>query len=111
MDPELSVVIPAFNEEDNILPLYTALKGVLGGMQYPYELIFIDDGSTDKTYPALKKIHESDSQVKIIKFRKNFGQSAALRAGFDHAKGRIIITLDSDLQNDPSDIPKLVEKL
>jgi len=111
MDPELSVVIPAFNEEDNILPLYTALKGVLGGMQYPYEIIFIDDGSTDKTYPALKKIHESDSQVKIIKFRKNFGQSAALRAGFDHAKGRIIITLDSDLQNDPSDIPKLVEKL
>ncbi|MFW6194331.1 MAG: glycosyltransferase family 2 protein [Halobacteriota archaeon] len=105
----LSVVIPCYNEEDNIKPLYSELKEALSDLDY--ELVFVDDGSTDSTFDILKELHSKDERVKAIKLRKNFGQSAALRAGFDSAKGEYIASMDSDLQNDPKDIPKLFEKL
>ncbi len=105
----LSVVIPCYNEEDNVKPLYEELKEALSGIDY--EAIFVDDGSTDKTFNILKELHNNDERVKAIRFRKNFGQSAALRAGFDSAKGEYVVSMDSDLQNDPQDIPKLFERL
>jgi glycosyltransferase involved in cell wall biosynthesis len=107
----ISVVIPFYNEEDNIEPLYEQLTGVSGSSNYDFEIIFVDDGSTDKTYENMLKIREKDERVRLIKFRKNFGQSAALKAGFDHAKGNIVISMDGDLQNDPADIPVLLEMI
>jgi glycosyltransferase involved in cell wall biosynthesis len=111
MDPALTIVIPVYNEEDNIDPLYHELKNVLDRMQDSYEIIFVEDGSTDQTFPKLLALHLQDPVVKILKFRKNFGQSAALQAGFDYAHGAIIVTIDADLQNDPVDIPALIEKM
>lgn len=111
MDSAVSIIIPAYNEEDNIDPVYRELKSVLTGTGRPYEILFIDDGSTDQTFTKMKSIQLQDNSVRIIKFRKNFGQSAALQAGFDYASGTIIITMDSDLQNDPRDIPALIEKM
>jgi glycosyltransferase involved in cell wall biosynthesis len=111
MDSMLSIIIPAYNEEDNIEPVYRELKSVLSETGHPYEILFIDDGSTDQTFQKMKSIQIMDDSVRIIKFRKNFGQSAALQAGFDLATGTIIITMDSDLQNDPHDIPALITKM
>ncbi len=108
---DLSVVIPLFNEEDNVRPLYEAIDKVLRPMGNHYEIIFIDDGSTDETFPRLRAIAESDPAVKVIKFRTNCGQSAATDAGFELARGKIIIVMDGDLQNDPKDIPKLLDKM
>jgi len=111
MDSTLSIIIPAYNEEDNIEPVYRELKSVLSETGHPYEILFIDDGSTDQTFQKMKSIQIKDDSVRIIKFRKNFGQSAALQAGFDFATGTLIITMDSDLQNDPHDIPALITKM
>lgn len=108
---DLSVVLPVFNEEDNLNPLYEELKEVLSGMQTEYEVVFVDDGSTDRTPAILKELKDADEHVRVIRFRRNFGQTAALAAGFDHAEGEVIVTLDADRQNDPRDIPKLVDKL
>lgn len=108
--PDVSVVVPLLNEQDNIRPLYDQLIQSLTG-NLAFELIFVDDGSTDKSYEILAELHKTDDRVKIIRFRKNFGQTAALSAGFDYAKGKIIVAIDADLQNDPADIPKMVEKL
>ena len=108
---KFSIVIPVYNEEDNVIPLYNELKDVLMEAREPYEVIFVDDGSTDRTFERLLKLHEVDGRVKIIRFRRNFGQSLALAAGFKHATGEIVISMDGDLQNDPRDIPRLVEKL
>jgi len=105
---EISIVVPFNNEEDNIGELYKKLTLVLKDLGVTYELIFIDDGSTDKTHDILMDLFESDETVKVIILRKNFGQTAALQAGFDHAKGEIIISMDGDLQHDPEDIPKLL---
>ncbi len=107
----ISVVIPAYNEEENIPILYEKLKKVLENLGEDYEIIFVDDGSTDRTYGILKEIAQKDKKVKVIRFRRNFGQTAAMYAGFEHAKGDVIITMDADLQNDPEDIPKLLEKM
>ncbi len=107
----ISVVIPAYNEEENIPILYEKLKKVLDNLGEDYEIIFVDDGSTDGTYEILKEIAQKDKKVKVIRFRRNFGQTAAMYAGFEHAKGDIIITMDADLQNDPEDIPRLLEKM
>lgn len=107
----LSVVIPAYNEEENVPILYEKLKKVLDGLGQDYEIIFVDDGSTDGTYQRLKQLAEKDSRLKVIRFKRNYGQTAAMSAGFEHAKGDVIITLDADLQNDPEDIPILLEKL
>jgi glycosyltransferase involved in cell wall biosynthesis len=108
---DISIVIPAYNEQDNVLLLYAQLKKVLDPMKKDYEIIFIDDGSTDRTYENLASLNRKDRKVKIIKLRKNFGQTAAMDAGFKNAAGDVIIALDADLQNDPEDIPKLLKKL
>jgi glycosyltransferase involved in cell wall biosynthesis len=108
--PRLSVVVPLLDEEDNLPALYEQIKRALEG-RYDYEIIFVDDGSTDGSFKILKDLHTSDPRVRVIRFRRNFGQTAALSAGFAHAKGDVIIAMDADLQNDPADIPMLVAKL
>jgi glycosyltransferase involved in cell wall biosynthesis len=108
---DLSIVLPIYNEEQNLGILYKELKEVLDKLNKKYELIFVDDGSKDRSFLVLKFIKEKDPKVKIIRFRKNFGQTAAMDAGIRASKGNIIITLDSDLQNDPRDIPRLIEKI
>ncbi|MCK5342700.1 MAG: glycosyltransferase family 2 protein [Candidatus Heimdallarchaeota archaeon] len=107
----ISVVIPFYDEEDNIAPIHEKLSGVLRSLNRKFEIIFVDDGSTDDTFLNMEKVCKNDDTVKIIKFRTNFGQSAALKAGFDHAKGNVVISMDGDLQNDPVDIPKLIDKI
>lgn len=108
---ELSVVVPFYNEEENIEPMYSGLKDTLDGLGRTYELLFVNDGSTDKTDEKLSKFYSSDQRVKIVKLRRNFGQTSALAAGFDLAKGEIIISMDGDLQHDPGEIPKFLEKI
>ncbi len=108
---EVSVVIPVFEEEESLRELYSRLKKVLDGLSETSEIIFVDDGSRDKSFEILKQLCLEDKTVRVISFRKNFGQTAAFAAGFKHAKGRKIITLDADLQNDPEDIPKLLDKI
>ncbi|MGA7279679.1 MAG: glycosyltransferase family 2 protein [Desulfocapsaceae bacterium] len=108
---KLSVVIPAYNEEENINYLYDELSGVLAALQQPYEIIFVDDGSSDKTLAVLRSIQQKDAEVGVIRFRRNFGQTAAISAGFDFASGDVIVTMDGDLQNDPHDIPRFIEKI
>ncbi len=108
---EISVVVPFYNEEDNIEELYGKLTQVLKGLGVTYELIFIDDGSTDRTPDILTGVFDADETVKVIRLRKNFGQTAALQAGFDNACGKVIISMDGDLQHDPEDIPKLLAPL
>jgi glycosyltransferase involved in cell wall biosynthesis len=106
----VSVVVPVFNEEENVPLLYSELKGVLDSLGQEYEIILVDDGSRDRTVSLLEGIQARDERVVVISLRRNFGQTAALSAGFDEAKGEVIITLDGDLQNDPADIPALLEK-
>lgn len=108
---EISVVVPFYNEEDNIEELYGQLTQVLKGLGVSYELVFIDDGSTDRTPEILTELFAADLRVKSVRLRKNFGQTAALQAGFDHAAGKVIISMDGDLQHDPEDIPKLLAPL
>jgi len=108
---DVSVVIPLLNEEESVGRLHEGLKPVLDNLGKSYEVIFIDDGSTDGTYPALLKLREQDSNLLIIRFRRNYGQTAAFSAGFDLARGDVIVTMDGDLQNDPNDIPRLLEKI
>ena len=108
---DISVVIPIYNEEENIKDLHAKLTNVLPSITENYEIIFVDDGSTDNSFNILKEINTEDKKVKAIKFRRNFGQSAAISAGFDYSKGDVIITMDGDLQNDPEDIPLLFKKI
>jgi len=107
----VSVVIPIFNEEENISPLYQALKAAMEGMKSAYEVIFVDDGSDDGSGEVLLRLAQGDNQIKVIQLRKNFGQTAAIAAGVDFARGKIIVTMDGDGQNDPKDIPRLLKKL
>ena len=107
----LSIVVPIFNEQKNIAPLYTELTLVLNKLGKPYEIICVDDGSKDNSLEELKSIHKKDSKVKIISFRRNFGQTAALAAGFDYAKGDIVVSIDADLENRPENIFDLIEKM
>ena len=106
---DISVVIPVFNEEDNIPVLHEKLKAVLERLNKDYEVIYVDDGSTDRTLEILESLQRADSHVIVLSLRRNFGQTAAFAAGFDFARGDVIITMDADLQNDPEDIPKLLE--
>jgi glycosyltransferase involved in cell wall biosynthesis len=108
---ENSVVIPAHNEERNIKPLYEAIKGVMESMGKEWELIYINDGSSDGTVKEIEQIMRSDSHVKLVSFRRNFGQTAAWAAGFEYAKGDYVIVMDADMQNDPLDIPAMFEKM
>jgi glycosyltransferase involved in cell wall biosynthesis len=107
----ISVIIPVFNEEKNILPLYEKLINVLKQLQEGYEVIFIDDGSTDNTLAELRAISKNNPAIKVISFLRNYGQTAALSAGIDFSKGTIIIPMDGDLQNDPADILLLLEEM
>lgn len=108
---ELSIVIPLLNEQLNIRPLYGELAKVLAKIDGAHEILFIDDGSTDDSFNILLELRKTDERVRIIRFRRNFGQTAAIAAGFEHAKGNVIVTMDGDLQNDPNDIPKLLSKI
>ena len=107
---DLSVVIPVFNEQENISPLHEALSEALKGRDY--ELVFVDDGSTDTSLEALTDIAKKDPEhTLVIELRRNFGQTAAIAAGIDHSRGEVIVTIDADLQNDPADIPLLMDKI
>jgi glycosyltransferase involved in cell wall biosynthesis len=107
--PWLSIVIPFYNEEESVRPLHEQIVRALGSLARPYEVVAVDDGSTDRTLAALEQIQKDDPRWSVVMLRRNFGQTAALSAGFDHARGDVIVTLDGDLQNDPADIPKLLE--
>jgi glycosyltransferase involved in cell wall biosynthesis len=107
----LSVVIPIHNEEPAILPLYDRLTTVMERLRRSYEIIFVDDASTDRSFDLLANLVETDSRLKVLRLRRNFGQTPALAAGFDEASGDVIISLDGDLQHDPEDIPLLLEKI
>lgn len=107
----LSVVIPIHNEEPAILPLYDRLTPVLEASGRPYEIIFVDDASTDRSFELLANLVETDGRLQVIRLRRNFGQTAALSAGFDQARGEVIVSLDGDLQHDPEDIPALLAKI
>jgi len=108
---DLSIIVPVFNEEKNVPLLYAEISSACAGLNRNSEIIFIDDGSRDGSWPALKAVQAKDSRVRIIQLRKNFGQTAALSAGFNNARGQIIITLDADLQNDPKDFGLLIAKI
>lgn len=108
---EVSVVLPVYNERGNLQSLADELSTVLDGECDHWEVLFVDDGSTDGSFGALKELHEADDRFKVIRFRGNFGQSAALDAGLDYAVGETIVTMDSDGQNDPADIPRMLDKL
>ncbi len=107
----LSIVVPIHNEEPAILPLYDQLTSVLNSLARPYELIFVDDASTDRSFELLANLAETDPHLTVVRLRRNFGQTAALSAGFDQAKGEVVISLDGDLQHDPADIPALLAKI
>ena len=108
---DLSIVVPIYNEEENIPSLHASVSSALAGTPLRYELILVDDGSSDNSFSLLKKIAAEDPMVKVIRFRRNFGQTAAMAAGFDAASGSVVVPMDGDLQNDPRDIPRLLEKM
>ncbi|ADE16369.1 glycosyl transferase family 2 [Nitrosococcus halophilus Nc 4] len=108
---DLSVIVPLYNEEDSVIPLYKALVNTLNPLNLNYEILFIDDGSRDKTYSLAKELAKNNQLLRVIKFRRNYGQTPAMVAGIEHAKGTILITMDGDLQNDPADIPNFIGKI
>jgi glycosyltransferase involved in cell wall biosynthesis len=108
---DLSIVVPVYEEEDNVVPLYERLSSALNALGRSYEIIVVDDGSRDATYARLAELADADAAFKVVKLRRNFGQTAAMAAGFDHARGDVVIPMDGDLQNDPADIPRLLDKL
>ena len=107
----LSIIIPVHNEEPSILPLYDRLTTVLHSLRKPYEIIFVDDSSTDRSHELLSNLVETDGHLKVVQLRRNFGQTAALAAGFHEARGEVIVSMDGDLQHDPEDLPALLAKL
>ncbi len=108
---ELSVVVPIYNERENVAPLHEALTYAMSRMARPYELVFVDDGSSDGTRDVLRVLAGEDPHLRLVMFRRNYGQTAAMAAGFRVCRGRIVVSMDGDLQNDPADIPRLVERL
>ena len=106
-----SIVVPLYNEEHNIRPLYARIAETMNRIGEPYEIVFVDDGSRDQTFNILSEICRQDSRVVVIRLRKNFGQTAGLKAGFDYARGDVIISMDGDLQHDPEEIPAFISKL
>ena len=108
---ELSVIIPLFNEEKSLSSLYSELKSVLKNSGKSYEIIFVDDGSRDNSWSVLERLHAADKEIRGIQFRKNSGKAAALSAGFKYAQGKVIVSMDADLQDDPGEIPRFIEKL
>lgn len=108
---KVSIVVPIFNEQENVRRLYDAVCPVLASLPHEFEILFVDDGSTDRSYDELCRLADEDVRVKIVRFRRNFGQTAAMNAGLHLAAGDIVVTIDGDLQNDPRDIPLMLEKL
>ena len=106
-----SIVIPFFNEQESIPQLYMKLTEVMDSIGEPYEMVFVDDGSKDNSYKVLTDIYEHDRRVNVVRLRRNFGQTPALKAGFDFARGEIVISMDGDLQHDPEEIPRFLEKI
>ena len=109
--PKYSIVVPFHNEEENITAMYDRLKAVMEQVGDSFELVLVDDGSTDRSYKLLEEIAAVDSRVLVVKLRRNFGQTSALAAGFDHSQGDFILAMDGDLQHDPREIPNFLEKL
>ena len=109
--PYLSVVVPIYNEEESIPTLYTRLTEALTVLGYEYEIITVDDGSRDRSFVLLREQALADPRLRVVRFRRNFGQTAAFSAGFDRARGEVVVTIDADLQNDPSDIGALLAKM
>jgi glycosyltransferase involved in cell wall biosynthesis len=109
--PKYSIVVPFHNEEENVTALYDRLKAVMETVGDSFELVLVDDGSSDRTYKLLEEIAAVDSRVLVVKLRRNFGQTSALAAGFDHSQGEFILAMDGDLQHDPNEIPNFLEKL
>ncbi|MFN9538227.1 MAG: glycosyltransferase [Planctomycetota bacterium] len=107
----VSIVVPIYNEQDNVALLIEEIERTLVDFSSPWELILVDDGSSDETVPRLQRLAESRPFVRLVLLRRNFGQTAAMHAGIQHAAGDIIVTIDGDLQNDPADIPRLVAKI
>ncbi len=107
----VSIVIPVYNEAENVALLHGEIAAAVAGRPEEYEVIFVDDGSSDGSLAALKQLHERDARVRVIQFRKNFGQSAAISAGFENSRGEVVVAMDADLQNDPADIPRVVDKV
>jgi glycosyltransferase involved in cell wall biosynthesis len=108
---DLSIIVPLYNEEESVVPLYRAVVAALDTLALDYELIFVDDGSTDGTVAQARQLVERDDRLRLLILRKNFGQTAAMVAGIDHAQGDVLVTMDGDLQNDPKDIPLLIEQI
>lgn len=107
----ISIVIPVFNEEDTIEELYRQINSTMDKYSYSYEILFVDDGSSDSSLNIMNRIAETDTRVKLVSFRRNFGQTAAISAGIKYANKDIVVCIDADLQNDPADIPKLIDKI
>jgi glycosyltransferase involved in cell wall biosynthesis len=108
---ELSIVIPVYNEEENIEPLIQEINTALTSLRIPYEIVFVDDGSTDNTFPVLARLYQNESHLRVVRLKRNFGQTAAIAAGLAHAKGDVLVMMDGDGQNDPADIPALLAEL
>lgn len=108
---DISVIVPLYNEEDSVAVLYAGIKGVLDKLSMSHEILFVDDGSKDNTFLKAKSLAQADSSLRVIRFRKNYGQTPAMVAGIDHARGEVLITMDGDLQNDPTDIPRFLEQI
>lgn len=111
MTPDLSVIVPLYNEEESVGPLHEAIVGALDPLGLEYEILFVDDGSKDGTFSKARDLARKDRRLRVIRFRRNYGQTPAMAAGFDHARGKILVTMDGDLQNDPADIPMFLEKI
>lgn len=109
--PALSVVVPVYNEEQNVSLLYERIRRTCDALQASFEIVFVDDGSRDRTFALLEEIHRQDAHVRVVRFRRNYGQTAAMVAGFRMSRGRVVVSMDGDLQNDPADIPLLLETL
>ena len=108
---ELSIVVPVFNEEENVEPLVREIQSILSSLEKSYEIVVVDDGSRDGTFEILRRLHQSQPTLHVIRLKRNFGQTAALAAGLEHAQGEIIVLMDGDGQNDPADIPALLDKI
>jgi glycosyltransferase involved in cell wall biosynthesis len=108
---DISIVVPLYNEEDNIRELHSRLRKVMDGLGRSYEIVFVDDGSSDRTFAIAKEIQKGDGRLTVVRLRRNFGQTAGLAAGFDNSSGEIIVAMDGDLQHFPEDIPSLVAKI